>query len=124
MILSKMILTVDHGDFSDVVRRASDTGGQRAQAHGRRLGDDGVRDGAERQGEYKRDDDTQAGLSVRRRLVLGHGRGDTEGEEQADVDECAPEVDGAAPKVRAEEPRAADGKGLQTRVNETERKGE
>lgn len=100
---------VDHGNFGNVVRSATDTGAQSAKAHRGRLGDDGVGDGAEGACEDERDDDAEDGLCVICRAALGDRGADSQNEEEGDVSGCAPEVDGAAAEPAADKPGAGVG---------------
>lgn len=81
---------IDHGDLSDVVRRATDTRAQGSQPHRRRLGDDGVGDGSEGAGVDERDQDSEDGLCVVGAVVLCDRGADSEEHEEGHVDSGAP----------------------------------
>jgi hypothetical protein len=107
--------TVNHRDLRDVVRGAADAGAERAEADRRRLGDDRVRDWAEREREDEGDDDAEARLRKVRAVVARRGDGgdDAEREEEGHVRGGAPEVDRAPAEVPAEHPGERDGDDLQ-----------
>jgi hypothetical protein len=87
---------VDHGDLSDIVCRATNTGAQSTETNRRSFGNDGISNGSEGSGIDEGDDHTQTSLSVVCVRVLRDGGANTKQEEQEDVRGCAPQVDGAA----------------------------
>lgn len=115
---------VDHGDFGDVVCASSDAGGEGAESHGARLGDDGVGDGTEGAGVDEGDEDAEDGLGVVCGATLGDGGADAEEDEEGEVDGGAVEEDGATAGDVGEGDGAHGGYELEARVDEAELEGE
>jgi len=115
---------VDHRDLGDVVRTASDSSGERSQAHRAGLGDDGVRDGTQGSGVDEGDEDAEDGLSVVRSVVLRDRGADAEEHEEGAVRGGTVEEDITAAEVGAEGNGEDGGDELEARVDEAELEGE
>jgi hypothetical protein len=92
---------VNHRDLSHIVGSAPDSGRQRSQAHGARLGDDGVGDWTQGAGVDEGDEDSEDGLRVVCPVVLRDRGADAEEDEEGAVCGGAVEEDVAAAEVGA-----------------------
>lgn len=113
----------DAWNVHDVVGRATDAGGQRPEADGGRLSDDNPRSRRRSQGETDRNDETQGRLCQRGRGRPTDGACDAKSDQEADVDQGAPDVDGPPAEIGREDPGQHDEDGLQGGGDKTESEG-
>lgn len=102
-------------DINNIIRRTSNTRSQRPKTDRRGLANNNPRSRRGAQNKQHRNNKAEGCLREGCLLVLGDGARDSQGDEEADVDEGAPDVDGATAEVGGEDPGEHDEDHLQGR---------
>lgn len=110
------------GNVDQVVGTTTNTSSQGSETNGGRLTNDDPRGRRRSQGEQDGDDETERGLCQGGRIRRAEGGGNTEADQEADVDEGTPDVDGSSAEVGRQDPRKHDKDHLQCRGDETQSK--
>ena len=110
-----------------IVATTSNTSCQGSKTNSRCFTDDDPRSRRRSQGEENGDNETKGGLCERSRFGnslswRANGACNTQGNEEADVDERSPYVDGTTTEIRGQNPRQHDKDHLESGCDQTEGK--